>query len=358
MNISIIGGGLWGGMLAWMIHRKRPDVSFTLYEENKFLGGNHTWSFHKNDLSDEDFKLISPLVTYSWPGYDVKFPSYSKFISLEYCTITSEHFDQVIRRTLPMTSLKLGESIQEMPEGLVFDLRGSNYDGDCGYQKFVGLEVITETPHGLMNPIIMDAQVRQLDGFRFIYYLPFTEDRILIEDTRYSETSELDSHEILKELLHITREKGWKIREIVREEKGSLPIPFKVPELTFDHHVFKLQNIFHDTTGYSLPDAVKIASGITETNLDKQSIRQFLEHYVGSKQNQRKFFTLLNRLMFQAASNEDRYKPLEFFYRSNETQISKFYRAEMSTFDQLKFFAGRPPVSLSKALEVIIKDGF
>lgn len=355
MNITIIGGGLWGGMLAWMLHKKRPDISFTLFEQDNEFGGNHTWSFHKNDLSESDFKLISPLVTYTWPHYEVRFPAYSKNIRLEYCSITSEHFDKVLKQNLPQQNLKMGQPINDTPDGLVFDLRGSTFTGACGFQKFVGLEIITKLPHGMKYPVIMDAQVPQVDGFRFVYYLPFSEDRILIEDTFYSENSVLPTNQ---EILKIARGKNWNIREIVREEKGILPIPFTVPELNLEQNVFKLQNIFHDTTGYSLPDAVRIASGIADTKLDNQSIRNFLSQYTSSRHVQRKFFTFLNRLMFQAAGNEERYRPLEFFYRSNETQIARFYRGEMSAFDRLKFFAGRPPVSLSKALKVMIKDGF
>ena len=37
----------------------------------------------------------------------------------------------------------------------------------------------------------MDARVPQEGGFRFMYVLPFTSKRLLIEDTRYSDGPEL-----------------------------------------------------------------------------------------------------------------------------------------------------------------------
>ena len=57
---------------------------------------------------------------------------------------------------------------------------------DLGWQKFVGREYRLAAPHGLERPIVMDATVDQTDGYRFVYCLPFAEDRMLIEDTYYS----------------------------------------------------------------------------------------------------------------------------------------------------------------------------
>lgn len=355
MKITIIGGGLWGGMLAWMLSKKCPDAEFVLYEESENLGGNHTWSFHKGDLSEKDFELIRPLITYSWPSYKVRFPAYSRDVYLPYCTITSEHFNKVLKQHIPqiITNTKM----TEMPEGIVFDLRGSKYDGECGYQKFTGLEITTKEPHGMDNPVIMDATVSQIDGFRFIYYLPFSHERILIEDTRYSNTASLDSSELIREILQVIHQNGWSVKEIIREEAGILPIPFSMTEQTFSGRIFKPQNVFHDTTGFSLPDAVRMSSLITSTDLTETEISKALNSYIHERQKHRRFFILLNKLMFQAASQQDRYKPLEFFYRSSTEQISKFYRGELNLLDRFRFFAGKPPVRLNRALGVLIKDG-
>ena len=49
--------------------------------------------------------------------------------------------------------------------------------GRAGYQKFVGLEIRTPQPHGMVRPLLMDARVAQIDGFRFVYVLPLAPDR-------------------------------------------------------------------------------------------------------------------------------------------------------------------------------------
>ena len=77
----------------------------------------------------------------------------------------------------------------------VIDARGiGRVDGlTIGYQKFLGLVVRFERPHGQPYPIIMDATVKQRDGYRFVYTLPFTHDTMLIEDTYYSDTASIDA---------------------------------------------------------------------------------------------------------------------------------------------------------------------
>ena len=70
----------------------------------------------------------------------------------------------------------------------------------------------------------MDATVTQLDGYRFLYVLPLAEDRLLIEDTRYSDGPALDQAELARDIAAYAAQQGWTIVETVREENGVLPI--------------------------------------------------------------------------------------------------------------------------------------
>lgn len=354
--IRILGGGLWGGLFAWILHHKRPDVEFELFEQHGHLGGNHTWSFHQSDLTPENFELLRPLISHQWPGYEVHFPAYSRKINLEYCSILSTDFDRIIRQTVPENKIKLNQKAFAHENVIQIDTRGKTFTSPCGYQKFVGLEVEIEEKHNLKVPILMDARIPQIDGFRFMYVLPLSETKLLIEDTRYSDSSALDQFR-LKELIHeYARNQNWKIKHIVREEMGSLPIPLTETKRIFNGNIISLHHIFHDTTGYSLPDAVRILSALAESDLSEESINNFLSDDSRKKSGQRKFFTLLNRLMFKAATEQERYRPLEFFYRSSHRQISRFYSGDMNVFDKVIFFAGKPPVSIKKAFDVIREE--
>lgn len=351
--IRIIGGGLWGGMFAWILHHKRPDVEFVLYEKGDSLGGNHTWSFHKSDLSQEMFNLISPLVGYTWTDYEVKFPAYKKIVPLEYCSIKSHEFDRIIRSTLPADKIKLHSHGEWNDDDIVIDTRGKTFTSPCGYQKFVGLEIEFNEAHMIQRPILMDATVSQIDGFRFMYVLPFTDKTLLVEDTRYSSSSTIDHFRMNEQIHSFLIERGLKPKAILREESGSLPIPFSTSERTFEGNHVSLHHIFHDTTGYSLSDAIRIFGRLSESDLSARSINTIMNDYVSSKKKNRDFFTLLNRFMFQASEAHERYRPLEFFYRSSPGLISKFYSGEMGLFDKIRFFAGRPPVNVIKAFNVL-----
>ena len=75
----------------------------------------------------------------------------------------------------------------------------------------------------------MDATVPQDDGFRFVYVLPLAEDRVLVEDTCFSDTDILDREALRARALAYAREKGLGPFEVVREEEGVLPLPWTGP---------------------------------------------------------------------------------------------------------------------------------
>lgn len=353
----ILGGGLWGGLLAWKLSKKRPDFEFVLYEGQDSLGGNHTWSFHESDIHPKDLTDLKPLIRKSWPHYSVAFPSYRKTVKIPYHSISSSGFHEVLTKEIPSHRLKLGQRISleeaKAESPLVFDCRGLTNAANCGHQKFLGIELETNSPHGLLGPVVMDATVDQIDGFRFIYILPFDERTLLIEDTRYSDDSFLDQFRIKEHIKNILDKNGWELKRIIREEIGALPIPFTTEKPSFDAGVADLRGIFHETTGYSLPDAVRLIGRITGSSLEGPEVQSIIRTYREKREANSRFFCLLNRMMFEASQDEERFKALEFFYRNNEKKIQRFYSGEMTLFDKFTFFIGKPPVKISRAMKVI-----
>jgi lycopene beta-cyclase len=114
--------------------------------------------------------------------------------------------------------------------------------------------------------------------------------------------------------------------------------------------------LFHATTGYSFPQAVKLADALAETetfcseSMFKWS-RLIADHHWKGQQ----FFRLLNRLLFRAAVPSERYKVLEKFYRLPDISIHRFYAGELSKFDQLRILSGKPPVSVLRAISCIFE---
>jgi len=140
---------------------------------------------------------------------------------------------------------------------------------DLGFQKFVGLELRLEKPHGLATPTIMDADISQDDGYRFVYTLPFTDDTVLIEDTYYADGPALDIDAIKLKIADYAARRGWTIRETIRCEEGTLPILLGGDIDRFwadrDNPAARIglrACLFHPTTGYSLPEAVRTADAL------------------------------------------------------------------------------------------------
>lgn len=352
--IIILGGGLWGGLLAYRLKQTYPNLEFKIFEQEEKLGGNHTWSFHGSDLSQESLMWLKPFLVKTWKNINLNFSSKSYRFTDEYHSITSERFHDVISLTLKPNQLILNEnkSIEEAlaESSFVVDARNIFSCEKTAYQKFYGLLVELEKAHDLDAPILMDATVEQKDGYRFIYYLPWDETKILLEDTRYSSNPNVDIQQFREDLFHVADQRGWKIKNIVRDESGSLPIPLTRPHVNKLDRVINLAGIFHDTTGYSLPDAVRLIERMVNAEFLFQNLRDVVEKYNQEKEGNRQGFRLLNRVMFEVCDPEDRYKVFEYFYRLPHPVIQRFYKGDLRIIDWIRFFVGWPPVSPLKVM--------
>lgn len=376
-RIIIVGGGLSGALLAYRLRAARPALDLCLAEAGPRLGGNHTWSFHESDLDSSRHDWIAPFVAHSWAAQEVRFPSLSRRLAIGYRSITSQRLDAVTRAALGHAVL-LGEPVSELGETGVTLASGRRLDADIvidargcppehaftlAYQKFLGLEVETEVPHGLDAPIIMDATVDQHDGYRFVYTLPLAPDRLLIEDTTYSDGPSLPRESLRARIHAYAAQNGWRTARVVREEDGVLPILLAGEAAAlgaaFEQGPIPIglsAGFFHPTTGYSLPDAVRVAERIANLDddaLTRETVRRVLRDMAQEQWRSRAFFRLLNRMLFRAGRPEARYRVLERFYRLPAPLIRRFYRGEIMAADKLRLVLGKPPVPLMEALRCL-----
>jgi lycopene beta-cyclase len=212
----------------------------------------------------------------------------------------------------------------------------------------------------------MDATVAQRDGFRFVYTLPFAKHSVLVEDTRYSDTPHLDRAELRREIRRYGEDLGFRIRTIEREEQGVLPIVLSgnvdglweggepgVPRAGLR------AGLFHPTTGYSFPEAVRLADDLAAWGGPFRSAALYARIRERSRRLWRngRFFRFLNRMMFEAADPPDRRVIMERFYRLPEPLISRFYAGRLTWSDRGRILAGRPPVPVSRALRCLLDRG-
>jgi lycopene beta-cyclase len=377
-NLILVGGGLANSLIAWRLRQLRPDVDTVVLERGGTLGGNHVWSFHDADLTADQRRWIAPLVEQSWDGYDVRFPGRRRRLRGGYHALTSDRLHRVIGDALGESARTGVEVVAVEPRSArladgstleadaIVDGRGDLEGGALrvAFQKFVGQWLELEAPHGLDRPLLMDATVEQRDGFRFVYSLPFGERRIHVEDTRYSDGPALDREELASEIDAYARHMGWKIRRVEREERGVLPIVLGGDIEAFWSTLPGVPRsgvraaLFHPTTGYSLPEAVRLADDLAGLeDLSAESLHRFVLRRSLHRWRRDGYFRLLNRMLFQAAEPERRYRVLERFYGLSEGLISRFYAGRLTRRDRLRVLLGKPPVPVGRALRCLFDGG-
>jgi lycopene beta-cyclase len=375
-DIAILGGGLAGGLVALALARSRPELALTVIERNATLGGNHVWSFFASDLPDGAQELIAPLVEAQWAGYDVCFPGYTRTLETRYLATTSHRLDAALRQALPSHAIRTGVSVmsctptsvllesgEEVTAGAVIDARGTNsfLSITGGWQKFLGQRLKLSKPHGLVRPIVMDATVEQLDGYRFVYCLPFAPDEVFIEDTYYADGPDLDHGLLAGRIAHYAKARGWQVIGVMAEEQGVLPVvaggDFDRLRGTVGHGAAlagSRAGLFHPLTSYSLPDALRFALALVEQrDLSAPALGSFSEKYARNHWNSAWYYRKLTALLFAAAQPDQRYRVMQRFYSLKPRLIERFYAGQSTLADQFRILAGIPPVPVSSALGVL-----
>lgn len=369
-DLIFVGGGLANTLAAYRLKAVRPDLRLLVLERGARLGGQHTWSFHGSDLSADELAWLRPFVVQSWPRQEVRFPEFSRILEVGYHSVTSQRLHEVAADALG-GDVRLEAQVDRIAPDHVVLADGRRLDAACvidgrgmtaeaplalGYQKFIGQEVRLAEPHGARWPVIMDATVAQEDGYRFVYTLPFAEDRILIEDTYYSDTMDLDAERIRARIGAYAQARGWQIAEVCAEERGVLPIvlagDIEAHWRGADMARTGLRALlFHQTTSYSLPDAVRLADALAaRPSFQAGAVAAFTRSLSVRRWEAQRFYRLLNRMLYQAAAPAERYRVLQRFYRLPEPLIQRFYAGRLTMADQARLLVGKPPVPLGRAL--------
>ncbi len=376
--LILVGGGLANSLIAHRILMERPNFPLLVVERGASLGADHTWSFHDSDLTVNQRRWMEPLIAHRWSSHELRFPGRRRTINDGYNSVTSERLHRVVaaalgdRMRLGTEVAKVGTNAILLSDGerinarAVIDGRGDPGGNhlDIGYQKFLGLFVRLAEPHGLSGPILMDATVEQVDGFRFVYTLPFSDTEALIEDTYYSDEPDLDRNRLRSGIEDYAEKQGWAIAAITGEEAGVLPIVLGGDIDAFwavgSERVARSGMrgaFFHPTTGYSLPEAVRLADEIAAIpDLESASLFELTRRRSGELWHRTGYYRLLNRMLFRAAEPELRYRIFERFYGLSAGLIRRFYAGRLKWIDKVRLLIGKPPVPVHRALRCLAEN--
>ncbi len=374
--LILVGGGLANGLIAYRLKMLQPERKILLLERGQTLGGNHTWSFHQTDVPPETLDWLEPFIVRRWPGQTVRFHGRERHFGTPYCSITSERLHERVTaalgdeartgadvRSIAPDHVELADG-QIIPASGVIDGRGRapRQRLELGWQKFLGLEIETSEPHGVELPVIMDATIPQTDGYRFIYVLPFGPRTLLIEDTHYSDAAGFDSAAYEAEVLAYAAARGWTVTAILRRERGALPITLDgdidglCADMSQVARVGLSAGFFHPTTGYSLPDAARLADRLAAApRLDAASLPGIVQDHARTLWRRRRLYRLLNRMLFHAARPEERHRVLSHFYRLPQPLVERFYGDRLTLLDKARVLTGRPPVPIGRAVKAMLR---
>ena len=378
-DVAIIGGGLSGGLIALALSRIDPTLSLTLIEAGETLGGNHRWSWFSSDLNPFGRDLMAEFSHESWDGgYDVRFPAYERELSANYNSLGSPDFARLLEQRLNQGSIITGRKASDVSAtqvtldtgeiveaSVTIDCRGISEAPSLtgGWQVFLGQSWLMYRPHKVVKPVIMDVKVAQKDGYRFVYVLPMDERRLFIEDTYYNDAPTLDRAELRARIAEYVEEHGWS-GSVEHEETGVLPV-IVGGNFTRFQSAHRIQGVamagarggfVHPLTSYTLPKAAEIAEliarEITEGRGDTLAVT--LEREAQQHWRDTSFYRLLAKMLFGAASPQERYRVFEHFYRLPGDLVERFYSCRSTPFDKARILIGKPPLPISRAVAAII----
>ncbi|OUT60874.1 MAG: hypothetical protein CBB71_06275 [Rhodopirellula sp. TMED11] len=411
----LIGGGLQSGLLALALLHHHPDASVALIERDRQIGGNHTWSFHTGDVSESCRTWIEPLIKYRWSGYDVRLGSFRRHVGLPYASIPSNRFARVVSGLFETSTTVGGDQVRhyelsaDQQESLhcdgtaavaiaekvsdwqlmtdtdvikvsedsvltrcgqlirgrmVIDCRGPGAQkiqfAGCGYQKFHGFELELEDDWPTTSPVIMESVVDQRDGFRFLYTLPFTPRRVLVEDTRFSDTPDCDRQECFDLVNEYLQSRGVGRFQVVREESGVLPMPFTselLPASSAPLSGGYSGGWFHAATGYSFPMAVAFAEAVASGPMEL--VRDRVNELSDKHRLRSRYSRFLNRLLFRLVAPRQRHRIFRRFYRVlSDASIERFYSHQFTAGDALRIIVGIPPTLMGLRPGIFIRSLF
>ena len=363
-DYALIGGGLQNGLIALALRHRQPQASILLVERDSAIGGNHTWCLHDGDVAPAAMAWLAPLLVHRWPSYDVHFTDLDRHVALGYAAITSERFAAIVHAAmaagpgavwLNATARDIGAQHVTLTDGrhvrakVVIAALGPDEaatPANTGWQKFLGLEIATRAPHGLQTPILMDARVPQVDGFRFLYVLPLDPHRLLVEDTVFSDRPHLAASAMRANALAYAAQRGWEVAAILREERGVLPMPWTAPPLTDDPRGPVLAGMqggwVHPATGYSLAVAARLADWLACVPPD-EARGPGLQTLRARHADQASFARKLNWALFRMAAPAHRNTMMSRFYRRPDEVIRRFFALDMHLSDRLRIVLGAPP---------------
>lgn len=376
----IVGGGAAGLSLAYHIAQepRLAGKKVLLIEPEAKDQNDRTWSFWADEPS-----LLDNIVAHEWRQIAFRSPGFERIIDLghyRYKTINGLDYYRFVRKALAdnaqftvvpgtvdrlehtATGVRAHSSAGEFEAQYVFDSRPPELallkqpeKHRYLLQHFVGWEIETETD--VFDPTtveFMDFRGEQYHEARFIYVLPFTPRKALVEYTLFSETilPKAEYEAAIREYLTITL--GLKTYRITAEEVGAIPMT---------DHPLPARNGAHIINLGTRGGRAKPSTGYAFKRIQQHSARLVAAlagtghppaDATGDKWQFHLFDTLLLDIMKrQGESTRDIFRDL--FERNPVERIFRFLDETTSWADNLRIMNSVAPGPFMKSIAQVLR---
>ena len=283
-GIVIAGGGLAGSLAALAMARHRPEVPLLIIEEAGTFGGTGIRTFSDAELGADGAGLIGAGALARWPGIYLSFPGMNRNLRIDWRGFGAVDLHRALVEILDPKQYRLGTKVVAVREdALVLDggeeIRAESAIDARGATNLSMLELLYETrlereyvcaaPHKVDRPVLIDANVPQDGGLRFMQCVPLSEDRLVVGDVTISERAQPDEGAGARLDAYVAA-RGWKASRSEGEHGWVRPLPYGGDFAAFwrigGARVAKLGlrgGFVHPVTGRTLGDAVLNAMLLT-----------------------------------------------------------------------------------------------
>ncbi len=309
--------------------------------ENIFFGGQE-FSAHFN-ISPYSYKLVRGLDFYNY--YFKRINEYSNidFIEEEVLSIT-ENKEQVS----VSTANSVYSGLQVFKSTFNFEILNDQKRFPVLQQHFVGWLVKTKDPIFNKNQAtFMDFSVEQKNNTRFMYVLPYSDNKALIEYTLFSEhLLPMDDYEkAIKDYL-ITKYDCSDF-EIIEKEKGSIPMTcydFQAHNTNRVQHIGSAGGWTKPSTGYTFYNTFK------KIEILIPLIKKNKPYSVLRSKSKFRFYDLLLLDILYTENHKGQYIFETLFKNSPPQLIFKFLDEETNLWEDIKIILACPKKEFLKAL--------
>lgn len=376
----ICGGGMAGLSLAYQLSlSKLSNRKILIIDPEKKTKNDRTWAFWENSTSPFESILAKNwknVIIVNSAGqkkiYPLKSYSYKLIRGIDFYTFVNEHLKQFSNITFHYGTVHKTEEIANEIKVFTSDNKkfSANYIFDSTFklnltdkknlnllQHFKGLVLESETEIFKEDaPEMMNFSIEQKPNEgRFMYILPFSKTKALVEFTVFSENL-LDEKEYSSELeIYLKRNYKNNLFKISEEEFGVIPMSdVSIVEYPSKRHIRigTSGGYTNPATGYTFAKTQKRLKKMIE-QMEKTGSPILISHWF-DKRHSLYASTLLNVIKknrHQMADTFDR-----FFSNNDIERVFRFLDKESSFWDELKIMWSTPKLKFGLAfIDVCMK---